>query len=202
MLNLHRHLKPCVFHDLIDTLTKKQPNQQDILSVDGKKIRSGLTETDGDVDLFGTENSPTIGEQRERLAYQIKLVDELIMELTMYNIDFGLRELSNSEKECLCKRLQIIAKAISTRIQEARNIRKAKEYRSRCLMKQVPENEDWRTSTNSYAISAINCEILQLSHFITNALNGTRQICLIGRALREWFCEANMALNRLYCYQK
>ena len=27
-LNLHRHLKPGVFHDLIDTLTKKQPNQQ------------------------------------------------------------------------------------------------------------------------------------------------------------------------------
>ena len=53
----------------------------------------------------------------------------------MYNIDFDLRELSNSEKECLCKRLQVIAKVISTRIQEARNIKNEKEYRSRCLMK-------------------------------------------------------------------
>ena len=56
-LNLHRHLKPGVLHDLTDTLTKKQPNQQYILSVDGKKIRSGLTETDADIDLE-TENSP------------------------------------------------------------------------------------------------------------------------------------------------
>ena len=80
--------KPGISTDMIKEMAKAMNGKSCCVTFDGKKLKSGLTKTDGDVDLFGFEKGPSLTDRKKSIEEAKKpyivLKDEL---LSIYSDD-------------------------------------------------------------------------------------------------------------------
>lgn len=76
MKNSSLEVSPGIIEDTIDMKAKGNKNVSYILSVDGKKVAPGLTESGGDEDLFGHEN-PKLDKRKEPLQEDLDAIEAL-----------------------------------------------------------------------------------------------------------------------------
>ena len=57
---------PGIFLDLLEEVAKALPSTSVCLSFDGKKLKQGLTESNGDINLLGFEEGESLFERQQR----------------------------------------------------------------------------------------------------------------------------------------
>ena len=91
--NFPKQLKPGIITETLNSVGKKNVHSEKdyIISVDGKKLVSGVDDTGGDIDLFGHETHLTATDERLLHAEEMKrlqVVTSLIMPLRERPLDF------------------------------------------------------------------------------------------------------------------
>jgi hypothetical protein len=124
-----------------------------ILSVDGKKVASGLSDSHGDVNLFGHE---TVGENAQMNA--VLLADDLSKVEELRNLMLSFQDgASPTSPITLCKE---VIRRLSQRLRQLREHEKKQEMALHKFQKEA--GDDWRKSRFIYAISSIQSTVHQI----------------------------------------
>ena len=129
---------------------------------DGKKLKQGLTEASGDIDLLGFEEGPSLDDRLNELNSELKkqqnVIDKLKESPETVQEQFELYGQNDLNQKY---------KLISKYIQEINELKGNKEY---VLNKFIERGgKDWRQSKFMYVISAIQAFIFDIERFISNA---------------------------------
>ena len=140
--NTSSDLPPGVIAECIDMKAKRQENVSYILSVDGKKIAPGMTESCGDEDLFGHEK-PKLEERKKALADDLNAIE-------------CLRQDNGTSH----KRTYNVVRRLAFRVMELRLLRVKQAFALEKFMKWG--GLEWRTSKYIVAISSTQARIHQV----------------------------------------
>lgn len=129
---------------------------------DGKKLKQGLTEASGDIDLLGFEEGPSLDDRLNELNSELKkqqnVIDKLKESPETVQEQFELYGQNDLNQKY---------KLISKYIQEINELKGNKEY---VLNKFIERGgKDWRQSKFMYVISTIQAFIFDIERFISNA---------------------------------
>jgi len=98
--------KPGLHEDLINTLSENLDRKSACLTFDGKKIKQGLSENCGDVDLLGFESGQTLQERKTQLDTELEEVQALQESLaSLHANERNIRSLPLTYRECIRKTL-------------------------------------------------------------------------------------------------
>ena len=136
------------------------------LCVDGKKINSGKSKTNGDIDLFGFEKSPTLSERKAELKTETMLLKSISEILDLFSIrrKVLLKDLSSEENEKLVPPLLESLQIVSEKLRTLRETELNKELMLEKLKKQG--GTDWRKSKFVYVISSLATDLYDVSDCI------------------------------------
>ena len=94
-------LPPGIIHQAIQL--KSSADNSYVLSVDGKKLAPGLTEKNGDQDLFGHEDGISLEMSRERIEQELITVETTVSQWSNFSTDIKIekikQELKNKEMD-------------------------------------------------------------------------------------------------------
>ncbi|CAC5409745.1 unnamed protein product [Mytilus coruscus] len=152
--SIPREILPGVIHSSIGFLPK---NKSFVLSVDGKKMATGLTDERGDQDLFQHEDGESL-----------KLLQDLIDE-EITNIETTKTSWSSMEPTEQASRLMQIIKIVSHRIKDLRALLQKQKFALNKFFKDA--GDDWRNSKYVFAISSIQTMIYQIKSVIKRLLS-------------------------------
>lgn len=96
------------------------------LTFDGKKIKQGLLEESGDVDLLGFEMNETLRDKKERLLKRLKEIDNVLEELRLH--EGNLKYLNETSTLNLKRVLIMELSSTSNDIFQIKEIKQKKEY--------------------------------------------------------------------------
>jgi hypothetical protein len=165
--------KPGIFEDVIEKISPALLSTSCCLTFDGKKLKQGLTEASGDIDLLGFEEGPSLNDRLSELNSELE---------KQQNVIDKLKESSETVQERMNVNLKTDLKQkyklISTYIQEINEIKEKKEYALNKFMERG--GKDWRQSKFTYVISAIQAFLFDIQKFISNA---TDMLEIISRKL-------------------
>ena len=142
---------------------------------------SGLTKDHGDIDMAGTEDSPTLQQLKERLQKEINVVRDLRLDLLTVDGNPSLNRLENEVKSTLIKKVQDVVKIVTCRIRDVRKMKQTKEYNVKSMIDSFGGEKKWRGSKLVNAISKAKCEIVQMDEFIKTSLDLNKKVCLMAR---------------------
>lgn len=94
--------QPGIYQDIMLELSKALEKKSACLTFDGKKIKQGLTEDSGDVDLLGFEQVETLAERQlslEEDIFSLNTLQESVESMTLGDTCTNLRLLPQSYKE-------------------------------------------------------------------------------------------------------
>ena len=98
------------------------------LTFDGKKLKQGLTERYGDVDILGFENGPSLSQRKMNVQNE---QGSLATQIDMLKLEDGSKEIRNLPSEINLAMKQTLIHSILYLSENARNVRKIrtqKEY--------------------------------------------------------------------------
>ena len=92
--------KPGIFTDMLESLAVSNSDALYCLTFDGKKLKRGLKETSGDVDLLGFEQDLSLSERKCVLEERKMPVNRLLCKLSAMNaVDNICTELTDDEQK-------------------------------------------------------------------------------------------------------
>ena len=122
-----------------------------ILSLDGKKVAAGLTDSYGDEDLFGHEQ-PSLQKKKEKVQDDLACVNSIRETLSEPK-----QHQSKSEKSQV---LYNLIRRLSLRTQELRNLKVKQTFALKKFIKWG--GPDWRKSKYLHAISSTQARLHQV----------------------------------------
>jgi len=135
---------PGIYLDVMTFLSTSLEHQSSCLTFDGKKLKMGLTEDSGDVDLLGLEPDETLAEKKCYLKQHIQELSAMLSNLSASETkDLNIQDLSNESKAQVCELLIKTISRISNDIFQVREIRRKKEYCKSKLIERGGETH-WR----------------------------------------------------------
>ena len=130
--------------------------------------------------MTGIENSPTYSERRYRLEKETETVDDLLLNLSLFNERDTVASLENQMKESLLQKLQTVSKLLTVRLKEIRELKRAKTYNVKSMIECVGGEAKWRKSKMVNAISRAKCELVQIDNSISSSLQLNKDACLVS----------------------
>ena len=130
-------------------------------AMDGKKTAMGLTESGGDVDMFGCEDGLTVKDRNERLEKEIQCIKEF-----------------RNDSVAVASSARKAAKLVSMRLKDIRATLMARNNTLRKFLKWSGGN--WRKSKWLYVISTMYTHVTRIQAAITKALHVIGQLHLIS----------------------
>ncbi|XP_076094128.1 uncharacterized protein LOC143064860 [Mytilus galloprovincialis] len=156
-----RELPPGIINQAIELKSSNQTAY--VLSVDGKKVATGLNATNGDQDLFGYEDGVTLKDSLERIERELSLIETTIAEWN---------EIQKDEK---IRKIETIIKIVSFRLKDLRKLLVSQQLALRKFRQEAGDN--WRSSRFVYAISSVQASIYQLKAIVKRLLDANN--CLL-----------------------
>ena len=144
-------LPPGIIHQSIEMKAQTAQDVSHILSLDGKKVAAGLTDSYGDEDLFGHEQ-PSLQKKREQLQDDLACVNSIRETLSEPK-----QHQSKSEKSQV---LYNLIRRLSLRTQELRNLKVKQTFALKKFIKWG--GPDWRKSKYLHAISSTQARLHQV----------------------------------------
>ena len=147
-----RKIVPGIIHSAKNAVSNasRASEKTYVLAMDGKKVAMGLTEEDGDVDMFGCEDGVILAARKHRFECEMASFD-------------------HEQDNDLITEAQNAIQIVSKRISDARDVRKKREYALTKFLKLGGDN--WRKSRYIYVISAMFTSVYQIKDAISNALD-------------------------------
>ncbi|XP_052268567.1 uncharacterized protein LOC127869949 [Dreissena polymorpha] len=174
---------PGIYDDVISLLEQNAGHMSFCLTFDGKKLKQGLTQQFGDVDLIGFENGPTLMEKRSILQQTTEDLSVLSSQIrSQFDKKVPLKRLPDELKAQLKHFLLNMLKTVSTGKHEMEQIKRKKEYAKDKLMERSDET-NWRNGKFGYAISAIIAYIYDIDTFVGKSEKVIREICVCVASL-------------------
>ena len=183
LLGMPKIIKPGMIDLMLNSL--KSNSKHVVLSCDGKLIRRGLTEDSGDVDLQGSEESPTLEERKNRLMHEINLVRECeddIQTIIAASESDKITDILPADRSTIQKSCQKMLSILAHRNCDVRAAKLKKEYTVQKIMKSL-EDPDWRKSRYCHLISQLNYECSKMEKYLSASLNDAKDISLLLREM-------------------
>lgn len=154
-------IKPGILHECMSEISKVVTDVK--VAFDAKKINSGLSAHDGDIDLFGCEEAPTLRENLERKNSELEEIEDLLKKSEDCNLS------PDDIKKCVLM--------ISFRIKDLKHMA---AYKTEGVKKFKELGQpDWRASKYSYVISSMQCSLIQIEQTIEKCLGVNDRLCQI-----------------------
>jgi len=147
-------LPPGIIYQAIEL--KSSSDNSYVLSVDGNKIAPGLTEKNGDQDLFEHEDGVSLKMSRERITQELLAVETTVSQW------------SNLSTEAKIEKIEQIVRIVSFRIKDLRFLLVNQQLALKNFYKEA--GDDWRTSRFVYAISSVQSMIYQIKAIVKRLL--------------------------------
>ena len=175
--------EPGIYVDVIESVSSALEGTSACLTFDGKKLKQGLTERYGDIDILGFENGPSLNQRKMNVEIEQQ---NLAIQIEILKHEDGSKEIRNLSCEINAVMKQTLMRSIvylSKNVQNVRKIRTQKEYAKTKFLDQG--GTDWRQSKFVYVISAINAFLYEIGNFLTKYLEVLDTICLHIAALNK-----------------
>ena len=187
--------KPGIYDDTISELKATLQHKSACITFDGKKLKQGLTEDSGDVDLLGFEKGTSLKERKQDFERELADIDDMMKALVdlLQETDSkgGNDEIDSSLH---CKIRSILGKcmtSLSVNINEIDRVRNRKLYCKQKLLEN--SGQDWRKGKYVYAISAITAYIHEIDGFAAKATSVIDKLCrYIAHLNNEMFVDDTM----------
>ena len=135
--------KPGISVDMIKEMARSMEGKSCCVTFDGKKLKPGLTKTEGDVDMFGMEKGSSLSERQQCLKDVKKPFLELKEELSSsYSDDHDIKTISVTDKNIVLDTLMKALKMVSSEVPEVIELRKKKLYAKEKLIEK--SDGDWK----------------------------------------------------------
>ncbi|CAH1789091.1 unnamed protein product, partial [Owenia fusiformis] len=150
--NIPKFLKPGIINEAIPMA---KPDKTYVLSVDGKKLASGLTESHGDIDLFGHEDGKSLEELQSRIKSEINRA---------IDVSNQIKNRENQDADGLKEFIKIV----STRIRELRELSLKQSF----ALKKFKDKggEDWKKGPLVFVISSITAHLHEVKNAVKELL--------------------------------
>ena len=148
-----RKVEPGLIHSTISSIANAPDasNKTYVFAMDWKKVSMELTASEGDVDMFGCEDGLSLADRKRRYTEEVSQLSAPV------DTGYGRDRMENT--------ISILSK----RLQDAREIRKKREYALNKFLKL--DGGEWRKSKYMFVISAMYTSIYQINDAITNTLD-------------------------------
>jgi hypothetical protein len=177
--------QPGIFTDMLESLAASNSNASYCLTFDGKKLKRGLKETSGDVDLLGFEQDLSLSERKCILEERKMPVNRLLCKFSEMNtVDNICTELTDDERKEISDTLSSQYKIVSLNICASRDLKKKKEYAKEKLIEKGGK-DDWKNGKFVYAISATIAFIYDIDTFIRESMALINELLIFISSLRK-----------------
>ena len=166
---------PGTFHDVIDDVAVALNDTSACLSFDGKKLKQGLTNTHGDVDLLGFEEKQTLKDRQNRYECNMKLVKEIITCLEKEPDNKSMKAVSVQLKTCFRDSLLYLINELSMDAQNIRLKQAKKEYAKDKFIERG--GKEWRQGHFAFVVSAIKALLYDISCYLKCYKETLESIC-------------------------
>ena len=151
-----------------------------MMCIDGKKVNPGLDSKEGDANMFGFVNSPTIDEHNQKLSTEIELVKDMRE---------ALSDMENPTDEgCATDKIfsfvgmiRALIFLLTFRIKDCRTLKSKQEYGLEKLRER--SGPDWKSSKYVFAISGVQAFLFRAKQFFDKTLNNITKLCKLGSAM-------------------
>ena len=178
--------RPEILTEMISKLSSFDPEQ--VLTykvcVDGKKINAGVRgQALGDINLWGFEDPPTLGDRTERLNQELTVVESLKKEIELLELksEECFSDIEGTRRKRLLDMMHQCIHILSERIQDLRVGRVGQGIALEKLMGQV--TGDWRMSKYGFAISGIRTKMFEIDSCLSITLRSIDKLCRACSAL-------------------
>lgn len=172
-----RERPPGMLTDAMQSLAGALKSKSACLTYDGKKIKQGLTENSGDVNILGHEDSMSLRQRQEELKSKICVIEKTVKDLEQLESCVDIKTLNQETHTNSVQSLQFALKDLSCSVIDILDIKEKKEYSKKKLIERGGE-ENWRKGKYVFAISGI----IAFIHDIDDFLQGFEK-------LRETICQ-------------
>ena len=166
---------PGIYTDVMESVSSALEGTSACLTFDGKKLKQGLTENYGDVDILGFEDGPSLSQRKTNVNNEIEYLSSQIGVLKLEDGSIEIGNLSSETKALMKHTLLHSLVYLSENAQNVRKIRKQKEYAKNKFLDQG--GKDWRQSKFVYVISAMNAFLYEIENFLSKYLEVLDKIC-------------------------
>jgi hypothetical protein len=186
--------RPGIFFDIIESLSKSMSGKSCCITFDGKKLKQGLTKTDGDIDLLGFEKDMSLEEKRGNQKILVNPLKEMLTYLKSEEESCEVNNLASSKLTDLEILLHNSLKNISKQILDIKEKRIKKVYAKEKLIEKSGDS-NWRNSKYVYAISATISYIHDIDTYLEHAHNVLEELIQCIAYMNKVSYIDNRALN-------
>lgn len=162
--------QPGVLKDMIDSISKAMEGKSCCVNFDGKKLKQGLTNTGGEVDILGFEKDESISQKQDALKRLLSPVTEMTDTLSEVDETLDIMNLPEQTKDQLSTVLLSSFREISKEVLEMKDYKKKKEYAKQKLIERSGET-DWRNGKYVRAISSVIALIHDTDVFLEKCMS-------------------------------
>ena len=159
------------FHKELAELAKKAFNESSVvLSVDGKKITPGLTDSFGDIDLLGFEKGETLEQRKEKLVQDKVDIEDFICFLNKLN--------QSTVTEYSDKLVENINKTMKIAWRHVRALRESQKDGKLAVEKfKLKGGDNWKSSKFHFVINSIETLLLRIENCLSDLMAVVKQLC-------------------------
>ena len=173
-------ITPGVIHETLQAVSLSSLSKVNMMCVDGKKVNPGLDSKEGDVNMFGFENSPTVEESSQRLSTEIELVQDM-KESLQYMDSIPDESVTNDQLFSFVEMVRALVFLLTVRLKEGRTLKSKQEYGLEKLKERA--GPDWKKSKYLFAISGVQAFLFRVKQFLDKTLNNISNLCKLGSAM-------------------
>ena len=170
IVTIDKEIQPGVIHQSLDLKSKSQRSM--VLSVDGKKVATGLNDVNGDINLFGFEK-PNLEEAKQRISEEFLIIDQLQSSI----------DASNKDQHLTVGSITSAVLMISTRIKDLRKLYQSQTFMMKKFLKAA--GNYWRKSKYLYAISGIHAVLHPIRQCVQTLLDANGKLLGMGATLQN-----------------
>ena len=138
-----RERPPGMLKDAMQSLAGALKSKSACLTYDGKKIKQGLTEQSGDVDILGHEDSMSLKQRQEELKSKISVIEKAINDIEHLENCEDIKTMTQEAHYSSVRALQFALKDLSSSVIAIQDLKEKKEYSKKKLIERGGE-ENWR----------------------------------------------------------
>ncbi|MEW8546432.1 MAG: YqaJ viral recombinase family protein, partial [Candidatus Thiodiazotropha sp.] len=168
-------MAPGIFSEVISDVATALGDRSVCLSFDGKKLKQGLTDTFGDVDLLGFEEGESLQEKKHKHDELLEAVYKIIRALDQLNPDNDIAEIGSDTRQDILAFIRKLLPIIGRVAQDIRAMKAKKEYAKDKFLEQSGSN--WRQSKFAFVISAIKACLYDTEEFEKSYLKVLEKLC-------------------------
>ncbi|MEW8542406.1 MAG: YqaJ viral recombinase family protein, partial [Candidatus Thiodiazotropha sp.] len=173
-------IKPGILSYLLDKYAEQASKIQTFkLCFDGKKINAAIKGEQGDIDLFGFDGPPNIGERRQRLEDEKNLMQTAADMFTEQTIKLkeNVEQMSDEDKNSAVFQLRNVVHVLSLRLKELREAKVSREMAVAKFKKMA--GADWRKSKFLHVISGLETVLHDINVTVSNILAAVNKLGIV-----------------------